>query len=147
MIEQIFADIDVIGDSTDNAVSTLRDKMPENTLNSLTGIFPEWFKTLVMITIAMISSAVISLAKSQYSGVFKFSIWVANIVLSMVMAFLVDTLALWIEPELNIRAEMILMVLTGMLAKDLLELAEHRGLNWIKWRANDEIKEDEDRNG
>jgi hypothetical protein len=137
MINQIFLDIEclfrIIYERDDSIVEM---EMPDNSINTLVGIFPEWLKTIVMITIAMVSSAVVSLAKSKYAGAFKFSIWIVNILLSMVMAFLVDSLALWIEPELNVRAEMVLMVLTGMLAKDILEIAEHKGLSWIRWKVD-----------
>jgi len=140
MIEQIFIDLNVISQESEakNILESMDREMPDNTVNTLVGIFPEWFKTIIMIGIAMISSAIVSLAKSRYAGIFKFSIWISNIMLSMVMAFLIDSLALWAVPELNIRAEMVLMVLSGMLAKDILEIAEHKGLDWIKWRAGDD---------
>ena len=116
----------------------LDENMPDQTIqaiNTIAGIFPEWFKTAIMMIIAMISAAIISLAKSKYAGIFKFSIWISNILLAMVMAFLIDSLALWAEPNLNIRAEMALMVLSGMLAKDILEIAEHKGLKWLSTKA------------
>jgi len=132
MIEQFLSAVDRIKESDGLVVD-----MPDNSLNSLSGIFPEWVRTIVMLSIAMISAAVVSLAKSKYAGVFKFSVWISNILLAMVMAFLMDSIALWVEPELHVRAEMVLMVLTGILAKDILELAEHKGLSWIKWRSGD----------
>jgi len=112
-------------------------KMPVNDLTHLSGIFPHWLKTLIMIFIAMVSSAIISLSKSRYSGAFVFSAWLINIGLSIVMAFLVDSLAMWMQPDMNIKAEMALMVITGMLAKDILELAEKKGLSWINWRTGE----------
>jgi len=58
----------------------------------------------------------------------------------MVMAFLVDSLALWMSPDMNIKAEMALMVITGILAKDILEIAEKKGLSWITFKAGGDIK-------
>ena len=109
--------------------------MPEQSLNNLAAVFPDWVKDIIMLSIAMISSAIISLSKSRYSGVFVFSTWAINIALSMVMAFLIDSLALWMVPEMNIKAEMALMVITGILSKDILELAEKKGLKWITYKS------------
>ena len=113
--------------------------MPEQSLNNLAAVFPDWAKDIIMLSIAMISSAVISLSKSRYSGVFVFSTWAINIGIAMVMAFLVDSLALWIAPEMNIKAEMALMVITGILAKDILEIAEKRGLKWITYKSGGDV--------
>jgi len=104
---------------------------------TLDAVFPEWFKTVVMLTIAMISNGIVSLAKSKLAGTFVFSVWLINIALALVIAFLVDNIALWIEPAMNIRAESALMVLTGMLTKDILELAEKKGLSWIRWKSEE----------
>jgi len=57
----------------------------------------------------------------------------------MVMAFLVDSLALWAAPEMNIKAEMALMVITGILSKDILELAEKKGLKWITYKSGGDV--------
>jgi len=108
--------------------------MPEQSLNNIASIFPDWIRTLVMLFIAMTSSAVISLSKSRYSGAFVFSAWIINIGIAMIMAFLMDSLAMWMQPDMNIKAEMALMVITGMLAKDILEIAEKKGLQWINWK-------------
>ena len=113
--------------------------MPEQSLNNLAAVFPDWAKDIIMLSIAMISSAVISLSKSRYSGVFVFSTWAINIGIAMVMAFLVDSLALWMAPEMNIKAEMALMVITGILAKDILEIAEKRGLKWITYKSGGDV--------
>ena len=113
--------------------------MPEQSLNNLATVFPDWVKDIIMLSIAMISSAVISLSKSRYSGVFVFSTWAINIGIAMVMAFLVDSLALWIAPEMNIKAEMALMVITGILAKDILEIAEKKGLKWITYKSGGDV--------
>ena len=113
--------------------------MPEQSLNNLVTVFPDWVKDIIMLSIAMISSAVISLSKSRYSGVFVFSTWIINIGISMVMAFLVDSLALWAAPEMNIKAEMALMVITGILSKDILELAEKKGLKWITYKSGGDV--------
>jgi len=105
---------------------------------SLSGLFPDWFRTIVMISIAMVSNAIVSLAKSKFSGTFVFSVWLINIALSVVVSFFVDNIALWIEPEMNVRAEGALMVITGILTKDILELAEKKGLSWIRWKSRDD---------
>jgi hypothetical protein len=101
-------------------------------LATITVLFPEWMKTIFMLLIAMASSAVVPLAKSKYYGAFVFSVWVINILLAMVMAFLVDSLALWVNPNLPVRAEMALMVVSGILAKDILDIAERKGLQWFR---------------
>jgi len=125
-------------------VNSLKEKeftpMHTGELNNLAAIFPDWVRTLVMLSIAMISSAVVSLSKSRYSGAFVFSTWVINIGLAMIMAFLVDSLAVWIQPDIAPKAEMALMVITGIMAKDILELAEKKGLNWIEWRSGPKTK-------
>lgn len=112
------------------------EAMPEQTFNTLSSIFPDWLKTIFMLIIAMTSSAIVSLAKSKYYGAFVFSVWVTNILLAMVMAFLVDSLALWLQPELPTRAEMAMMVISGMLARDILEIAERKGLSFMKAKMN-----------
>jgi len=108
--------------------------MPDQSAANFASIFPDWLKTIIMLFIAMVSSAIISLSKSRYSGAFVFSTWLGNIGVAMVMAFLMDSLAMWMQPDMNIKAEMALMVITGMLAKDLLEIAEKKGLQWINWK-------------
>ncbi|MDX8384548.1 MAG: hypothetical protein R8M45_10740 [Ghiorsea sp.] len=105
--------------------------------DTLVSIFPDWVKVIVMVLIATFSSAIITLSKSKRTGTFNAGIWMTNIGMAIVISFLVDSLAGAVSPSMNIKAEMALMVLTGILSKDLLEIAERRGLAFFKEKAGD----------
>jgi len=110
------------------------------TLNTIASIFPEWFRMAVMVMIAMLASAFVSLAKSRYVGAFIFSIWISNIMVSTVVAFFVDNLALFMVPDLDTKVEAAIMIIVGITSRDLLELLEHKGLLWFKRRVGDDYQ-------
>jgi len=109
-------------------------------LNTIASIFPEWFRMAVMVMIAMLASAFVSLAKSRYIGVFVFSIWISNIMVSTVVAFFVDNMALYLVSDLDTKVEAALMIIVGITSRDLLELLEHKGLLWFKRRVGDDYQ-------
>jgi len=103
-------------------------------LNTISSIFPDWIKDIVMIIIAMIVNAVVTLVKYNKDGFKGFTIlaWLVNISLAMVMAFFIDSLILWVYPTIHIKAEMAMMVIVGIMSQDILKMSEEKGIEIIR---------------
>lgn len=128
--------LEQIVDSITEELESVKD-MPNHIYESLGSIFPDWLKTIVVLTIAALTSAITTIARAKHAQTaIKFSIWASNVGLALVVAFIVDSIVLLVQPDINIRAELAIACFSGLAARDLFEIIEMKGLEWIRWKVH-----------